>query len=191
MAFKAPRGPSPFERRSASARDRQRFLAKAPAQLASEDPIGVAIVEADDNPHELGVDAPTKKMVLLVDDSPFFRKFIPPGLVAAGFAVTTVASGYDAIKQLDEGLSCVAIVTDLTMPGMSGQEFVKLCRQRPELEDMPIVALSADRDGLSHFEKGGMEGIDAFVPKTSHTELIKVLTGVIKTKGKNSKEKAL
>lgn len=61
MAFKAPRGPSPFERRSASARDRQRFLAKAPAQLASEDPIGVAIVEADDNPHELG--APLKVAV--------------------------------------------------------------------------------------------------------------------------------
>lgn len=122
------------------------------------------------------------KRVLFVDDSPFFRKFIPPELEAAGFTVTTVSNGHDALEKLDDGTKYIAIITDLTMPGMSGSELVNICRQKPHLQDLPIVALSADRDGTILFENGEFVGIDAFVAKTSHGELVSTLTNVIKQK---------
>lgn len=124
----------------------------------------------------------SKKHILFVDDSPFFRKFIPPELEAAGYFVTTVASGADALKKIEDGIEFFAIVTDMTMPGMSGQEFVHICRQKSNLQNIPIIALSANRDGIAHFEEGKFNEIDAFVAKTNHGELLKVLSAVIAEK---------
>lgn len=122
--------------------------------------------------------------ILLVDDSPFFRKFIPPELEAAGFKVTTVGSAKDAIQKLETKTKYSALVTDMTMPGISGQELVNICRQKPHLKNMPIIALSADRNGSKMFEDGKITGIDAYVTKTNHSELVRIISNAIKHKDK-------
>ncbi len=124
----------------------------------------------------------SKNMILLVDDSPFFRKFIPPELITSGFSVIAVGSASDAIKKLEQGLECAAIVTDINMPDIGGQEFVNICRQQDNLKNIPIIALSSERDGVAKFEEGGYEGIDAFVNKTNHGELVAVLVKLVKNK---------
>jgi two-component system, chemotaxis family, sensor kinase CheA len=124
----------------------------------------------------------TAKMVLLIDDSPFFRKFIPPGLEEVGYKVTTVSSGKDAMAKLENGEKYSAIITDLTMPGMSGQEIATLCKQKSNLKHIPIIALSSDEEGQKDFESGKVHGIDAFVAKTHHVGLIKILDNLITSK---------
>jgi two-component system chemotaxis sensor kinase CheA len=120
-----------------------------------------------------------KKSVLVIDDSPFFRKFIPPGLEDAGYFVTTVSNGKDGMSKLESGKKYDAIVTDLTMPGMSGREFAAICKQKNNLKDVPIIALSSDKDGMRDFQCGKIPGIDAFVAKTQHVELIKILGDLV------------
>jgi len=124
------------------------------------------------------------KLLLVIDDSPFFRKFIPPGLEAAGYTVNTAANGKDGMARLESGRQYAAIITDLTMPGMNGRELAALCKQKSNLKHIPIIALSSDQDGMNDFESGKIYGIDAFVPKTHHRELIKILDELVNHKEK-------
>lgn len=122
-------------------------------------------------------------LILFVDDSPFFRKFIPPEFERAGFEVVTAKDGMEAFEILEENRDVSILVTDINMPKMSGTELAKKCRLDERFVSLPIVALS------SHTEKEitmreRIEGIDAYISKTSHSELIEGVTSVLKEKEK-------
>lgn len=136
-----------------------------------------------------GSDEPVKskyvvsnKNILLIDDSPFFRKFIPPELEEAGFKVEVLDNATEAISKLENKHSFSAIITDLNMPEMTGYEFAEYCQRSSKLKDIPIIALSANNsmDG----EGDGMidMGFAAFISKTDHSGLIDMVKEVIAKK---------
>jgi CheY-like chemotaxis protein len=77
--------------------------------------------------------------ILLVDDEPIVRKFISRLLVAAGYVVRVAVDGLDAIGKLRTGHTDM-IISDLTMPGMSGFEFLDVVRKR--FPQIPVIAIS-------------------------------------------------
>jgi two-component system chemotaxis sensor kinase CheA len=84
------------------------------------------------------------RSVLLVDDSPFFLNMLGPVLQAAGFEVTTAASGAEALELIEKaGRRFDVAVTDISMPEMDGYELAKALRRHPQGAELPVIALSS------------------------------------------------
>ncbi len=79
--------------------------------------------------------------ILLVDDDPMLRDLARRMLEKIGHRVVVAASGADALAVLDSRRDEITvIVTDLTMPGMSGIELIDEAQRRGAA--LPIVAMS-------------------------------------------------
>ena len=81
-----------------------------------------------------------QRSILVVDDEPNMRSVMQMALEEADYRVLTAEHAEAAITMLrDPDLDVV--LTDLKMPGMSGQEFIARCQQlRP---DIPVIAVTA------------------------------------------------
>ncbi len=116
-----------------------------------------------------------KPHILLVDDSPFFRKFMKPVLSVAGYDVTTAESGIEGLELLrDPARSFDLVVSDIDMPGMTGIEFTAEIRKDELLMMLHVIALS------SHTEEdlpGGYKkcGFNAFVTKAERDKLVEMI----------------
>ena len=81
--------------------------------------------------------------VLVVDDEVSIRTLIQTGLVKAGFSVTTVSSGEEALVKLDESEFAV-VLTDIRMLGMDGITLAQEIKGRtPETE---VIMVTGVRD---------------------------------------------
>lgn len=91
-----------------------------------------------------------KDGILLVDDDSLVRKTLIAGLSRLGYTVTEAASGYSALKVLEEKAEKPRLViTDQMMPGMSGHD---LCKKIRNLYDIPVILLSGYTSGLEDAE---------------------------------------
>ena len=116
----------------------------------------------------------SKRRVLLVDDSAFFRNLLTPILSVAGYDVTAVESADDAIKLCDKGLKVDAIISDIEMPGMNGFEFCKAIRSGSQWADLPVVAMTS-MTTPSDLEKGREVGFTDYVAKHDRDGLLQAL----------------
>ncbi|HSR35819.1 MAG TPA: PAS domain S-box protein, partial [Desulfurivibrionaceae bacterium] len=80
--------------------------------------------------------------ILVVDNSPFFLKFLSDVLTAEGFTVFSAASGLEALPLLDAHQFATVFV-DLVMPNISGDKLCQIIRSRPDGKKVHIVILSA------------------------------------------------
>jgi CheY-like chemotaxis protein len=88
------------------------------------------------------------KDVLVVDDDDAIRDAIRGVLTDEGYSVTTAPNGQEALgclRQSDRppGL----ILLDLMMPVMDGWQFLDRLSAEPELQQVPVVVLSANTAG--------------------------------------------
>ncbi|WP_342129816.1 EAL domain-containing protein [Hydrogenophaga sp. OTU3427] len=86
-------------------------------------------------------DAP---LVLVVEDNPDMNAFIVDALTGT----YRVARAFDGLTGLRLALNLLPdlIVSDVMMPGMSGDRLVQTLRRRGELDDTPVVMLTAKAD---------------------------------------------
>lgn len=80
----------------------------------------------------------SKPRLLVVDDHHDTLRLFDLFFTMSGFDVVAADSGVEALRLLTEG--CDAVVTDLSMPGMDGIEFIGHLRKRAKT--MPIVAVT-------------------------------------------------
>ena len=85
----------------------------------------------------------SRPSVLLVDDDAMVRKAIERMLNAAGFDVTSVQDGHDAVQELGRA-KYDAVLTDIMMPGMSGIDLLRAARAT-DLE-LPILLMTGAPD---------------------------------------------
>ena len=98
--------------------------------------------------------------ILLVDDDARLAAMVSEYLGAAGYHVTAVGSGADALGRL-AGEAYDAVVLDLSLPDMDGLEVCKRLRARWEL---PVLMLTARGDAMDRIV--GLElGADDYLPK--------------------------
>lgn len=80
--------------------------------------------------------------VLIVDDEPDSLEVASTLLELVGATVITGNNGREGVdlaKQYQPNL----IISDLSMPGMSGWEMLKMLKETLETRDIPIIALTA------------------------------------------------
>jgi len=122
---------------------------------------------------EMSAQALTRSL-LFVDDSAFFRNMLVPVLKAAGYNVTAVAAGEEALALIKKGARFDAIVSDIEMPGMNGFELAEAIRADARSAHVPIIALSSLTSPAT-IERGRQAGFHDFVAKFDRQGLIAAL----------------
>lgn len=93
---------------------------------------------------------------LVVDDSATMRRIVINSLQRIGFSETIEAGdGQEALAKFDSSVKFV--ITDWNMPNMSGTEFTKVLRSRPDGANVPVLmvtARSVKEDILTAMEAG-------------------------------------
>ncbi|WP_114953452.1 response regulator [Sphingosinicella terrae] len=108
--------------------------------------------------------------LLLVEDSDTqalqFRRSIEP----QGFSVARTRTAEEALEQLNENLPDLLVV-DYRLPGMNGDELVRIVRQTGRTRTLPILMLTGDAG--SETERQGLDsGANAYVPKGGGADLL-------------------
>ena len=81
--------------------------------------------------------------VLIVEDDPGIRDAFVDLLGAEGYAIDLAANGAEAITFLENAVRPSAVVVDLLMPGVVGQELLEYIRGDARLASVPIAIFSA------------------------------------------------
>jgi two-component system chemotaxis response regulator CheY len=84
------------------------------------------------------------KHVLVVDDSKTVRNLVAFILKKEGLKVTVAEDGLDALEKLQGAGKIDLIISDINMPRMDGQTFIKTLREQPAYRDIPIIVLSTE-----------------------------------------------
>ena len=82
--------------------------------------------------------APHEGCVLVVDDEEDIRETLREVVEMIGCSAVLAANGQEAMALLTQYHPCL-IILDLTMPVMSGEQFIAAMRKEPTLADLPIV----------------------------------------------------
>jgi CheY-like chemotaxis protein len=106
---------------------------------------------------------PTQWKIVLVDDEPDSLNLIAEMLVLHGAEVYQAPGGEECLDLL-ESITPTVVVCDLAMPRPDGWDVLAVIRARPDISQIPVVAITA-----YYSEKVADEadraGFDAFCPK--------------------------
>jgi len=100
--------------------------------------------------------------VLVVDDDPNIRKMIIAALRRDGYDFSEAPNGKEALDIMRATHPDV-VVLDLMMPILSGWEVLQEREQDPELRQIPVIIVSANR--APEIATAVDKGICAFLPK--------------------------
>jgi two-component system chemotaxis sensor kinase CheA len=111
--------------------------------------------------------------ILLVEDSPLYRKVVKDYLEDNGYEVATAINGQEALAYLNNEANEVhLIITDIEMPVMDGFELSKEVRSSvKKFANIPIIALST-RVTQHDREKGVGVGFTQHLEKLNKQEVL-------------------
>ncbi|RZC55956.1 hypothetical protein C5167_014801 [Papaver somniferum] len=124
--------------------------------------------------------------VLAVDDNIIDRKLIELLLKKSDCKVTTAENGARALEYLglgDEKASCTGsktgstinmIITDYSMPGMTGYELLKKIKESSKMKEVPVVIMSSENIP-TRINKCLQEGAEEFMLKPIQQSDVKKL----------------
>lgn len=129
----------------------------------------------------------TKPRLLVVDDEPNIRRILQVALEKAGYVPDICESGDVALLKLKEG-SYDCLLTDVTMPGISGYE---LLRQSQALyPKMPVIVITA-YGTISEAVQAIRDGAHEFVTKPFDLEALKrIIASALRATPTKSKKAA-
>jgi two-component system chemotaxis sensor kinase CheA len=113
----------------------------------------------------------TKPRVLVAEDSDFFRNLIVPAIAAAGYEVTTVNNGRDALRLRDAGERFDVIISDIHMPEMDGVALARAVREGGAWAELPMIALSS-ASSPEDVERGRAAGFSDYIAKFDRDALL-------------------
>lgn len=99
------------------------------------------------------------KRILVIEDDPDVREALTEALSASGLDVSVALDGVDGLERLREGARPVAILLDLRLPRLGGEDFLRELRADPRFEHVPVITMTAgedatdDREVLAHLHK--------------------------------------
>jgi CheY-like chemotaxis protein len=82
------------------------------------------------------------KRILIVDDDKVTLKALESILMRAGYSVTPISLGKEAIR-IARTDSIDLIILDIMMPDMDGGEVAYVLKNDPETKDIPVMFLSS------------------------------------------------
>ncbi len=112
----------------------------------------------------------TRERILLVDDEPQVRESVKRLLLGQGFTVVEAGHANDALRIYDAAPAEIDLVlTDVTMPGMSGYDLAEHLRARAP--DLPVVFMSGYAESPPGSASIG-EGKVGYIQKPFHVDLL-------------------
>jgi CheY-like chemotaxis protein len=117
--------------------------------------------------------------ILVVEDNKALSGVVTFNLVRAGFQVTAVGNGKEALVALGRDTFDL-MLTDQQMPAMTGIELCENVRKIPEYKTLPIILLTAKCMEMNFSELRERFGLSAALPKPfSPSELINCIEGCL------------
>lgn len=111
------------------------------------------------------------KKVLIVDDEELVRKYVRRALASRGWEVTEASNGADALALVPGG-DFDAVICDLKMPDMRGEEVIQKVRQaRP---GMKIIAITGSVSNIKTPLAPGVD-VEGFLIKPFGIDEIRAL----------------
>ena len=104
---------------------------------------------------------------MVCEDDPVILKLLQVSLRDTGHELLVAPDGLAGLELIERERPD-AILTDVTMPRMTGLELADRVHARPELAHIPIVFLSASAQ-RAHREEGYRHGATAYVTKPFRT----------------------
>lgn len=121
--------------------------------------------------HKTGAE---KRLILLVEDDPFYAYLIRSYLSSQGARVTLARNGSEGLAALKRGqFDC--IISDLEMPVMDGLEFARQVRQKLGLWHVPLFAMSAIYEEQVGTRLTREAGFDGYVSKLNKETMLDAL----------------
>lgn len=115
-------------------------------------------------------------MILIVDDNTLNRMILVKLVRRMGLHGYTAVNGEEAIEYVRKKDDIVLVLMDIMMPVMNGLEATQKIREFKTIEELPIVAVTADStEGIKDQLKKA--GCNEFVAKPIRKEIIE---GIIK-----------
>lgn len=102
-------------------------------------------------------------LILIVDDEDIIRSLLRLTLVRAGYDVVEAGSGAEGVSKVQEQKPDLVLL-DVMMPGMDGFAVCQQLRQDSDLDDIPIIMLSARKDARSR-QQSKECGANAYLTK--------------------------
>ena len=122
---------------------------------------------------------PSAPLILVVEDNPDMNAYIA-GALDQHYRIATAFDGQEGLNKALE-LSPDLIISDVMMPCLSGEKMVAALRQHPELNDVPIVMLTAKADDALRV-KLLQSGVQDYLTKPFSAEELRARVGGLVTK---------
>lgn len=106
---------------------------------------------------------PVKPLVLVADGHADTCELYSTSLKSFGFETTSATDGAAAFAQAWQAHPDI-IVTELSVPGFSGWEFIQDVKRDPRTRDIPVVVVTGDCLPRAR-ERANQEGCSAFLLK--------------------------
>lgn len=135
-------------------------------------------------------DQPT---LLVVDDEPLNLEIIEEYLEGCHYKLVKTSNGYEAIEILNSGPNEFDLVLlDRMMPGMDGIEVLKIIKQDPNLQTLPVILQTA-ASSPEQIAEGLLHGAFYYLPKPFDQQvLLAVIATALRDRvGRISVQKAL
>ena len=114
---------------------------------------------------------PPPQRVLVVDDEPDITGLVSYHLAKAGYRVTTVADGREALQLAREQRPDL-VVLDLMLPVVSGYDVLAELRRREETRDVGVILLTARREEADRIKGLSLGADDYLAEPFSPQELV-------------------
>ena len=115
-------------------------------------------------------DSDRQDIVMIVDDVPDNLALLSGALDQAGYMVLVALDGLSALERMQR-LKPDIVLLDAMMPGLNGFDTCRRIKAQVELEDVPVLfmtALTESEHVLAGFEAGGID----YVTKPIHPEQV-------------------
>ena len=110
----------------------------------------------------------SKSKILIIEDDKDITELVEYNLEREGFSVVSVTNSEEALNRLSKDLPNL-IILDLMLPGIDGLETCRLIKQEIQLQNIPIIMLTAkseESDVVVGLQLGGDDYITKpFSPK--------------------------
>jgi CheY-like chemotaxis protein len=96
--------------------------------------------------------------ILIIEDDEGVRDALSEAISSAGLPVEVAQDGVDGLERLRAGKLPAAILLDLRMPRLGGEEFLRVLRNDPQFDQVPVITMSGGDalgggDVLAHLRK--------------------------------------
>lgn len=148
-----------------------RYHATSSVVQAAAQPAG-ALVQRGAGPAEPRDHQPKHTgLILIADDNAGNRRLLARRLEREGYSTVPAADGSEALKLLRVNKFDLVLL-DINMPELDGMEALEQLKADPDLQDIPVIMISAVED-VSSVTTCIEKGADDYLPKPFDTAILK------------------